>query len=41
MLVLALRISTVVMISIKVHYLHPLKPSTGQGMDHNLSQWIV
>ena len=24
-----------------VHYLHPLEPSIKQGMDHNLSQWIV
>ena len=23
------------------HYLHPLKPGIGQGMDHNLLQWIA
>ena len=23
------------------HYLHPLKPGIGQGMDHNLSKQIV
>ena len=24
-----------------VHYLHPLEPSIGEGMHHNLSQWIA